>query len=102
MSCLHYFKEWEEKASKLKEEYVEAMKEYKASGGGLDTSSVPSKSKSKSSQKSSLSTSKVGSGSTFISKEFIEDDSSSDDDNKKPTVSIFWYIWDSLTILNSM
>lgn len=62
------------------------MKEYKASGGG-DTKEKKSsdgkenKSKSKSKAAAAVSTTKHGSGSNYVSKEFIEDDSSSSDDN---------------------
>ncbi|XP_071516911.1 FACT complex subunit Ssrp1 [Panulirus ornatus] len=73
--------EWEEKAVKAKREYEDAMKEYKASGGGS-----PAKSKgSKSPKKVVVSPTKAGSGGGFKSKEFIEDsDSSSEDSEDKP------------------
>ncbi|XP_029342124.1 FACT complex subunit Ssrp1 [Acyrthosiphon pisum] len=81
---------YEEKAAKSKEEYIEAMKEFKESGGGAE-SSKDSKESKKSSKKSSSQkkvATPVKSGS-FISKEFIEsdDDSSSDDKSKNITKS---------------
>ncbi|NP_001156579.1 structure specific recognition protein-like [Acyrthosiphon pisum] len=79
---------YEEKAAKSKEEYIEAMKEFKESGGGAESfkDSKESKKSSKkfSSQKKVATPVKSGS---FISKEFIEsdDDSSSDDKSKNIT-----------------
>lgn len=76
--------EYEDKVAKLKEEYHEAMKKYKASGGGIEASSSSVKSKSKSSPKKSAPQVK-----NPISKEFIEDSDSSDSgSDKKSKVSI--------------
>ncbi|XP_025423207.1 FACT complex subunit Ssrp1 [Sipha flava] len=76
--------EYEEKASKLKEEYNKAMKEFKESGGGAK---APKESSKKSSSTKSSTPKKVATpvkSGSFISKEFIEsDDSSSDDDKSK-------------------
>uniref|UniRef100_A0A1B6EEE8 FACT complex subunit SSRP1 n=1 Tax=Clastoptera arizonana TaxID=38151 RepID=A0A1B6EEE8_9HEMI len=73
--------EWEAKAAKQKEEYMEAMKEYKASGGSGDKSSKKSSGSKKSN--TTVSPTKAGSGGSFISKEYIDTDSDSSDDNKK-------------------
>ncbi|CAI6352029.1 unnamed protein product [Macrosiphum euphorbiae] len=81
---------YEEKAAKSKEEYIEAMKEFKESGGGAESSKDSKESKKSSKKPSSQKkvATPVKSGS-FISKEFIEsdDDSSSDDKSKKITKS---------------
>ncbi|XP_075220675.1 structure specific recognition protein [Lycorma delicatula] len=89
--------EWEAKSAKLKAEYDEAMKEYRASGGGADkaktkvekSSAAASAKKKPPPSKEKASPTKVGTGKDFISKEYIsEDDSSSDGSNsgksKKP------------------
>ncbi|XP_054258015.1 FACT complex subunit Ssrp1 [Macrosteles quadrilineatus] len=80
-------KEYEDKVAKLKEEYQEAMKEYKATGGGATSSPSESKKSSKkpksSPRKSSASAGDMGSGTKYISKEFIESDSSDSDSDKK-------------------
>lgn len=77
--------EYEDKVAKLKEGYHEAMKTYKASGGGLETSSSSVKSNSKSSPKKSAPQVK-----NPISKEFIEDSDSSDSgSDKKSKVNIY-------------
>jgi len=70
---------YEEKAAKAKEEYNVAMKEFKESGGGAESSKKSTKSSTKSSSKSSSQkkvSTPVKSGS-FISKEFIESDDDS-------------------------
>ncbi|KAL5239533.1 hypothetical protein ACI65C_006943 [Semiaphis heraclei] len=73
---------YEEKAAKSKEEYIEAMKEFKESGRGAESSKDSKKSSKKPSSQKKVAT-PVKSGS-FISKEFIEsDDDSSSDDNSK-------------------
>lgn len=83
---------WEEKAAEAKEEYLKAMEEYKASGGG--TSSKEPKEKSKASEKKSKqkevkkeSPSKALSGS-FKSKEYISDDDSSSGGDDTKSVSL--------------
>ncbi|KAG8334273.1 FACT complex subunit ssrp1 [Homalodisca vitripennis] len=79
-------KEYEEKAAKLKEEYSEALKKYKASGGGSTGPASSGKSKTKSSPKKSIAsanTKSAGAGKDFISKEFIEDSDSSESDGGK-------------------
>ncbi|XP_071869543.1 structure specific recognition protein isoform X2 [Bombus fervidus] len=79
--------EWEQKAAKAKKEYTASMKEYEASGGGGDKEKISEKKekgekKKKESKKESPS--KLMTGTSFKSKEYISDDeSSSDDDNKK-------------------
>lgn len=94
--------EWENKASKLKEEYTEAMNEYKASGKADEAKKRAKEEKAKQKQKegggggkravsrpnpkTSVSSSpekKAGSGGAYISKEFIEDSDSSDSDGGK-------------------
>lgn len=81
---------YEEKAAKSKEEYIEAMKEFKESGGGAESSKDSKESKKSSKKPSSQKkvATPVKSGS-FISKEFIEsdDDSSSDEKSKNITKS---------------
>lgn len=82
------FKEWEQKASKLKEEYAVAMKEYEESGNAAafknrDSGKEKSDKKKKKDTKkeASVSPSKAMAGGTFKSKEYISDvDSSSGDD----------------------
>lgn len=64
------------------------MKEYNASGGGSAPSTEKATKKStgpkKSKEKVNVSTTKAGSGGSFISKEYIEDsDSDSSDDGAK-------------------
>lgn len=89
----HFFQKYDEKAGKAKEEYTKAMKEFKESGGGVETSKESKKSSSKESSKKQSSQKKVSTpvkNASFISKEFIEsdDDSSlSEDDDKKKTKS---------------
>ncbi|XP_012164467.1 FACT complex subunit Ssrp1 isoform X2 [Bombus terrestris] len=79
--------EWEQKAAKAKKEYTASMKEYEASGGGGDKEKISEKKekgekKKKESKKESPS--KLMTGTSFKSKEYISDDeSSSDEDNKK-------------------
>lgn len=71
---------WEEKAAEAKEEYLKAMEEYKASGGG---SSKEPKEKSKPEKKKSSkkeSPNKSVTGGSYKSKEYISDDDSSSDD----------------------
>ncbi|XP_065226212.1 FACT complex subunit Ssrp1 [Planococcus citri] len=86
---------FERKANKLKDEYNEAMKAYKESGGAAASSSSSSREKSdkheskKSKSKVSVSPSKAGTGTKYKSSEFIEDDSSSSDsgnEKKKPKI----------------
>nr|XP_033321346.1 FACT complex subunit Ssrp1 [Megalopta genalis] len=75
--------EWEEKAAKAKKEYAASMKEYVASGGG-EVKEKKEKGEKKKKEVKKESPSKLMSGSTFKSKEYIsEDDSSSDEGNKK-------------------
>ncbi|XP_059051992.1 FACT complex subunit Ssrp1 [Achroia grisella] len=86
--------EWEEKASKAKEEYNQAMKKYKESGAAdefkqkkkqAEKEKKAADKKSKPPSKKAKNTSAgSGSGGKFTSKEYIEDDSSSSDsDNEK-------------------
>ncbi|XP_076164551.1 structure specific recognition protein [Ptiloglossa arizonensis] len=82
--------EWEEKAAKAKKEYTASMKEYEASGGGQvkDKKEKGDKKekvdKKKKDVKKESPSSKLMSGNTFKSKEYIsEDESSSDEDTKK-------------------
>lgn len=81
---------WEEKATKAKADYTEAMNEYKAKGGGTKSEAGGSGEKRKKEQKTPT---KVTGGS-FKSKEYISDDDSSSDSDKdkkkakKPKVSI--------------
>lgn len=82
-------KEWEEKAAKAKEEYMEAMKAYKAAGGGASADEAvaedkPAKKRKKAeaSPKKPISTAAMK-GSGFKSKEYIEDSDSSSDGDKK-------------------
>lgn len=79
--------EWETKAAKLKEVYNQAMKEYKASGGGSENAkNGPIKKITK--EKKENSPTKAGSGGSFISREFIEDsDSDSDDTSAKKEIN---------------
>jgi len=81
---------YEEKAAKSKEEYMKAMKEFKETGGGTESSKESKKSSKKPSSQKKVST-PVKSGS-FISKEFIESDddsslSESDDKSNNKTKS---------------
>ncbi|XP_014244293.1 FACT complex subunit Ssrp1 isoform X2 [Cimex lectularius] len=82
--------EWEKKAAKLKEEYTQAMSEYKASGKANKSKEEKEKSsKKKSSTKSKPSLPSSPDKKGFISKEFIEDsDSSSDSDADKKIANI--------------
>lgn len=84
--------EWEEKAAKAKKEYAASMKEYEASGGGqakekkekAEKKEKGEKGEKKKKEVKKESPTKLMSGGTFKSKEYIsEDDSSSDDDTKK-------------------
>lgn len=75
--------EWESKASKLKEDYAKAMKEYKVSGGGGGSASKEKKKETK--RKESPSKSSPTKSGTFKSKEYISDadtSSSSENDEK--------------------
>uniref|UniRef100_A0A0V0G502 FACT complex subunit SSRP1 n=1 Tax=Triatoma dimidiata TaxID=72491 RepID=A0A0V0G502_TRIDM len=82
--------EWERKAAKMKDEYMEAMNEYKATAkekAKTEGGAVKKKSSNNKSKPPTPSPVKSGSGGSYISKEFIEDSDSSDsDDNKKPAV----------------
>ncbi|CAH0398245.1 unnamed protein product [Chilo suppressalis] len=94
-------KEWEEKASKAKEEYAEAMKKYKDSGAAdefkqkkkqadKERKAAEKKPKAPVSKKSKASTAAAGAGAgsgKFTSKEYVEDDDSSTDDDKPKTES---------------
>lgn len=83
---------YDQKANVAKEEYQKAMQEYKASGGGDDKEkkSNDTKEKKSKSKSSTVSTLKTGSGTNYVSKEFIEDDdSSSSDDDKSKKVCYF-------------
>ncbi|XP_068982452.1 FACT complex subunit Ssrp1 isoform X1 [Bombus flavifrons] len=80
--------EWEQKAAKAKKEYTASMKEYEASGGGGGDKEKISEKKEKGEKKKKESKkespSKLMTGTSFKSKEYISDDeSSSDEDNKK-------------------
>ena len=86
--------EWDEKAVKAKKEYMAAMKEYEASGGGQATKEKAEKAekgekgekKKKEAKKEAKkeSPTKLMAGTSFKSKEYISDvDSSSDEDVKK-------------------
>ncbi|XP_033176108.1 FACT complex subunit Ssrp1 isoform X2 [Bombus impatiens] len=80
--------EWEQKAAKAKKEYTASMKEYEASGGGAGDKEKISEKKEKGEKKrkesKKESPSKLMTGTSFKSKEYISDDeSSSDEDNKK-------------------
>ncbi|XP_076665639.1 structure specific recognition protein [Andrena cerasifolii] len=82
--------EWEEKAAKAKKEYMVAMKEYEASGGGQATENEEKAEKGEKKKKETKkevkkdSPNKLMSGASFKSKEYISDvDSSSDEDVKK-------------------
>ncbi|XP_065090605.1 FACT complex subunit Ssrp1 [Ochlerotatus camptorhynchus] len=72
--------EWESRAAKAKEEYVEAMKVYKASVGA---GSGDEADKSTSAVKRKKETSSPMKGGSFKSKEYISDDDSSSEDDKK-------------------
>ncbi|KAI4461805.1 fact complex subunit ssrp1 [Holotrichia oblita] len=78
--------EWEKKASKAKEEYQKAIKEYKESGGGAAAASGDSEKKPAAKKKAPVVSPPKGSTS-FKSKEYIEsnDESSSDDEGDKKT-----------------
>uniref|UniRef100_T1HQR0 FACT complex subunit SSRP1 n=1 Tax=Rhodnius prolixus TaxID=13249 RepID=T1HQR0_RHOPR len=82
--------EWEKKAAKMKDEYMEAMSEYKATAkekAKAESGNAKKKQPTKPSKPTNLSPVKSGSGGAYISKEFIEDSDSSDSDNdKKPSV----------------
>lgn len=75
---------WEAKAAEAKEEYVKAMEEYKASGGGVSKEpKEKTKSKKESSKKKEVkkeSPGKAMAGGSFKSKEYISDDDSSSGD----------------------
>ena len=95
-----FVQEWEKKAAKLKEEYLSAISEYKASGKAAESkskesTSKKSESKEGGSKKKSIASSptKAGSGGAYISKEFIEDTDSSSDDDKKDSVSFVCYVF---------
>ncbi|XP_060826121.1 FACT complex subunit Ssrp1 isoform X2 [Bombus pascuorum] len=79
--------EWEQKAAKAKKEYTASMKEYEASGGGGDKEKISEKKEKVEKRKKENkkeSPSKLMTGTSFKSKEYISDDeSSSDEDNKK-------------------
>lgn len=74
--------EWETKAVKAKEEYAVSMKEYEASGGSKSKDKKEKEPKKKKETKRD-SSSKLMSGSSFKSKEYISDDGSSSDESKK-------------------
>lgn len=85
--------EWEQKAAKAKKDYESSMKEYKASGGGgsqkekkekeKPEKEKPEKEEKKKKESKKESPSKLMTGGSFKSKEYISDDeSSSDEDNK--------------------
>lgn len=84
-----FFQKYEEKASKAKDDYNKAMKEFKESGGGVESNKKSSKKASVKSPKKPISSPKKVSlptkSGSFISKEFIEsdDDSSLSEDNDK-------------------
>lgn len=81
--------EWEEKASVLKKKYAEAMKEYEESGGAKEAKeraaeknkSEKAEKKKKEVKKDEASPSKLMSGSSFKSKEYISDESSSENES---------------------
>nr|CAD7601946.1 unnamed protein product [Timema genevievae] len=81
--------EWESKVQKLKNDYVEAMKEYKESGGGNATDNEDKEKKKPAAKKEMKK--KTSAPSTPMknvkSKEYIsdDDDSSSEDEAKKKT-----------------
>ncbi|XP_052753294.1 FACT complex subunit Ssrp1 [Galleria mellonella] len=85
--------EWEEKASKAKEEYNAAMKKYKDSGAAAEfkqKKKQAEKERKAADKKSKPATKKAkntsagsGSGGKFTSKEYIEDDDSSSSDSDK-------------------
>ncbi|KAG7308479.1 hypothetical protein JYU34_005689 [Plutella xylostella] len=88
--------EWEEKASKAKEEYNKAMDKYKESGAAAEfkekkkqadkeRKQADKKSKAPSKKSSAAKPNTSGSGAKFTSREYIDDDdsSSSDDDKEK-------------------
>lgn len=79
------FQEWDAKAAKLKEEYNQAMKEYKSTAGASsDKSKKKDSVNKKAKEKAQSSPSKAGSGGSFISKEFIEDSDSESSDDSSP------------------
>jgi structure-specific recognition protein 1 len=85
-SSVFLLQEWEGKATKLKEEYAKAVKEYVASGGGRGVDSKEKKKDTK--KKESTPKSSPAKSGNFKSKEYISDvDSSSssekDDEDKK-------------------
>lgn len=73
--------EWEAKAAKAKEEYAASMKEYEASGGSKSKDRKEKEPRKKKEKKDSPS--KLMSGTSFKSKEYISDDGSSSDESKK-------------------
>ncbi|XP_063709713.1 FACT complex subunit Ssrp1 [Culicoides brevitarsis] len=70
---------WEGKAAKAKEEYNEAMKEYKAKGGGSSKGEGGGEKR----KKEHKTPTKSPGGSGFKSKEYISDDDSSDESEKE-------------------
>ncbi|CAH2048719.1 unnamed protein product, partial [Iphiclides podalirius] len=86
--------EWEEKASKAKEEYNQAMKKYKDSGAAdefkqkkkqaeKDRKTAEKKSKPAPPKKTKSSSAPSAAPGKFTSKEYIEDDDSSSDSDKE-------------------
>lgn len=81
--------EWNDKASKAKEEYNTAMKDYTESGGGKDKevtkkTAKDTKKKEKPSKKETVSKESPVKSAGFKSKEYISDsDSSSNDESDK-------------------
>lgn len=69
---------WEAKSAKAKEDYNEAMKEYKAKGGASETKETGEKRK-----KEHKTPTKSPGGSGFKSKEYISDDESSDSNKEQ-------------------
>ncbi|KAK2708372.1 hypothetical protein QYM36_014097 [Artemia franciscana] len=72
--------EWENKSKEARKAYEEAVKAYKASGGGAAASTTSAKS---SSAKSKPTPTKLGSGAGFKSKEYISDEDSDSDGSAK-------------------
>lgn len=77
--------EWEAKAAKAKKEYAASMKEYEASGGGKSKEKKEKTEKTEKKKKETKkdSPSKMMTGTSFKSKEYISDDDSSSDESKK-------------------
>lgn len=75
--------EWEAKAAKAKEEYTASMKEYEASSGGKSKDKKEKAEPKKKKETKKDSPSKLMSGTSFKSKEYISDDGSSSDESKK-------------------